>query len=517
MEFEQTIVFGDFHGDLDIMLASLEDKGLVRYDSQELDDVMGHIKAYLNQPFAEPLEAMVIPQAQPVRVIFLGDFLDRYNFGYHIIQLVEKIRWESFGIYPIFLLSNHDLLNFHFFINPYELSEIYSGSGHSKAETLSYVSRMGIDESLNSFKELHADEITNMQERFYETGVLEHQETGYTLRYQYPCDLSPLVKYRFTNDDYTAHYDKIVTEFGLDAQFKSGNLKRFTIPNALFNLLGEITGEQRNWWNISPKDDKDYYDRDYDVTISKFNLFIKEANQKKTEIFPIDWRVISLIWRHHYGNFFRRARLLHSEGTTVFVHGGISPLALVDPLVFGNIYDPRENGFKPLRSEYKRDFSLKKLINRSNRLVAQIVENALNDYSFRRMNGTELIDQMGFWRGSASGFPTFGGPIWSDFEYLQQNVTKHEKVFLLYQDFQKATGIERIVCGHSNFNLSDKPDVRFLMIKKLQEIGLEYLCVDNACSRGYRYEEPVLNGISIDKNGKILDLGEVHSPPIYIF
>ena len=125
---------------------------------------------------------MVIPQAQPVRVIFLGDFLDRYNFGYHIIQLVEKIRWETYG--------------------------------------------------------------------------------------------------------------------------------------------------------------------SYDRRISNFNLFIKKTDENNREILPIDWRVISLIWRHHYGNFFRRTRLLHSEGATIFVHGGISPLALVDPLVFGNIYEFRGDTFK---------------------------------------------------------------------------------------------------------------------------------------------------------------------------
>jgi hypothetical protein len=39
MKFERIVVFGDFHGDLDTMLASLADKGLIRYGSHKLDIV----------------------------------------------------------------------------------------------------------------------------------------------------------------------------------------------------------------------------------------------------------------------------------------------------------------------------------------------------------------------------------------------------------------------------------------------------------------------------------------------
>jgi len=155
MEFERIVVFGDFHGDLDTMLASLSDKGLVRYDSSGLEGIIEQIKAGLNESFVPSLEALVIPAAQPIRVVFLGDFLDRYHFGYHMIQFLDKIRWENFGIYPIFLISNHDLLNFHFFINPFEMQELYQGCGHSRSDTLSYVNGMGIDKSLESFKALH--------------------------------------------------------------------------------------------------------------------------------------------------------------------------------------------------------------------------------------------------------------------------------------------------------------------------------------------------------------------------
>jgi len=180
-------------------------------------------------------------------------------------------------------------------------------------------------------------------------------------------------------------------------------------------------------------------------------------------------------------------------------------LAMMDPLAFGNRYDPRNDTFRPLHG----DLGLKDVVERSNRLMAQIVENALNDYSFRRMNGAEVLDQIGFWRGVARGFPTFGGPIWSDFNYLQQCLEKDERIRLLYKRFKEATGIERVICAHTPFKFPNQPEIRFMMSGELQAIGLEYLCIDNACSIAYCDDECRLNGIEIDRDGKILDLGEI--------
>ncbi|MEN8220194.1 MAG: metallophosphoesterase [Pseudomonadota bacterium] len=515
IKFERIVVFGDLHGDLDIMLASLSEKGLVRYD-RDLDSAIKLITECVNESFAPTLEAMVIPQKTPVRVIFMGDFLDRYHFGYHIIQFLDKIRWENFRIYPIFLMGNHDLLNFHFFVNPFEVSEIYQGCGHSKDETVSYITSMGVDKSLESFKALHADEIVNRQIQFYKTGALEYQEDGYSLRYQYPCDLSSLAEIRFTGKDYTSCYNQIVTKLGFAQEklLENDSLRRseelgFVLPK-LFGKFIATKKEmaQRNWWSLS-YDPKARHDG-YSSEISNFNLFIKKVDEDNNEIIPVDWRIISLVWRHHYGNFFRRTRLLHHESTTVFAHGGISPLAMVDPFVFGSLYDPRSEKFKSLKSKYESDLSLEKVINRSNRLMAQILENALNDYSFRRMNGAEIVDQIGFWRGSTRGFPIFGGPIWSDFEYLHSCVKKDERLLQLYKNFKEATGIERIICGHTHF--MDKPEIRFQGMSELKALGLEYLCVDNSCSRAYRME-PVLNGIEIDPDGNILGQGSFFSSP----
>ncbi len=507
MKFERTVVFGDLHGDLDAMLASMAEKGLVRYDG-EPDSVMEQ----LEEGLFSSLEAMVLPQEPPVRVVFLGDFLDRYHFGYHIMRFLDRIRWENFGIHPIFLLGNHDLLNFHFFVNPFELPGIYAECGHRRSETVSYINGMGIDKSLASFKALHADEIAAVQTRFYETGAFQQQETGYTLQFHYPRDLSSLVEHRLADRGYSEYYFKIAAELDVEPDKA---LKEDTIDGpdilayCLFRLLGEATAagdeHQRNWWDI-----REGRKNDYSRSLSNFNLFTRTADEERSEILPVDWRIISSIWRCHYGNFFRRMRLLHNEGSTLFVHGGISPLAMMDPLAFGNIYDPSKDNFRPLSSQYEYEMSLEKLVKRSNRLMAQVVENALNDYSFKRMNGMELVDQIGYWRGVGHGFPSFGGLVWSDFEYIRRRIGEHERLRQLYRDFKEATGIERIVCGHTHFQLRDKPEVRYLMIGEFQKLGLEYLCIDNACSRAYR-EEPVLNGIEIDREGRILGAGEVCS------
>jgi len=515
MNFERTVVFGDFHGDLDIMLASLADKGLIRYNG-ELDDVIEKIKNSINDSL--PLETMVIAQKQVVRVVFLGDFLDRYQLAYHIIQFVEKIRWEDFGIYPIFLIGNHDLLNFHFFVNPFELADIYQGSGHSKSDTISYINSMGLDRSLESFMALHSEEIVNRQVRFYETGTLEYQEAGYTVQYQYPFDFSPLARYRLTDGDYNAYYHKIVQALEL----KNLLTEKTTIKGlhdlryVLSKQLGELTigKAQRNWWEISINPDD--WDSRYDSSISHVNLFSKEMDEGKIEILPIDWRVISLVWRHHYGNYFRRTRLLHHEGNTLFVHAGISPLAMIDPLVFGNIYDLCHDTFRALKSECRKDVSVETLVNRSNRLFGQILENALNDYSFKRMSGAEVFDQIGYWRGGmVDGLPIFGGPVWIDFHYLQRCVGEDKKLQSLYQAFKEATGIDRILCGHTHFQLSEKPEVRFLKSEEFEKIGIEYLCVDNGCSKAYSRGTVVINGIEIDKAGQIVGQGEISSASKY--
>ncbi|MFC2146702.1 hypothetical protein ACFLRT_05005 [Acidobacteriota bacterium] len=34
---------------------------------------------------------------------------------------------------------------------------------------------------------------------------------------------------------------------------------------------------------------------------------------------------------------------------------------------------------------------------------------------------------------------------------------------------------------------------------------VEYICIDNGCSRAYRRDKPVLNGIEIDAAGNILE------------
>ncbi|MCK5716182.1 MAG: metallophosphoesterase [Thiomargarita sp.] len=504
MTFERIVVFGDLHGDLDITLASMSEKGLVSYD-RDWEQAITLINACVNDTIASTLEAMVIPQEKPVRMIFLGDFLDRYDFGYHIIQFLDKIRWENFGIYPIFLMGNHDLMNVHFFLNPYEISDLYKGCGHAKEDIAAYVAGMGLSKSLTSFKTLHAKEIIQKQKEFYKTGVLTYQDDTYRIQHQYPTDLSLLADIQLAEEDhYTQYYNQVITILGGD---KAQILQAGTLNN--LHELGthlskqlrsfSIQNNHRNWWSLAI--DPNAVSDSYNAEISNFNLF----QERDGYIIPIDWRVISFVWRQHYGDFFRQIRLLHHEDTTVFVHGGISPLSMMDPLMFGNLYDLRFEYFKSLDSSNQEGLSLDNVINRSNRLMAQILENALNDYSFKRMTGLEVIDQIGVWRGSVRGFPVFGGATWSDFDYLHDNIKQHDNIKTLYQKFQENTGISRIVCGHTHF-ADTNTAVRFKGMHELKEIGLEYICIDNSCSKAYRVES-VLNGIEINQDNQIVGEG----------
>jgi len=81
------------------------------------------------------------------------------------------------------------------------------------------------------------------------------------------------------------------------------------------------------------------------------------------------------------------------------------------------------------------------------------------------------------------------------------------KLLEFYKKFCETYGIKRIICGHTPlFSFEDHPGPRMRKIKTLEEkTGLQYICIDNGCSRGYRRDKPVLNGIEIDKAGVITE------------
>lgn len=125
--YQRTVVIGDVHGDLDTLLRSLAAKKVLRYDG-DVETVLRHVKASLKRTFSRNLESLLIRQQPRLQLIFVGDMVDRWPQGCHVIQFVTKVRWSRFGIDPTFLLGNHDVLNLHFFVNPYRIYEIYSES-----------------------------------------------------------------------------------------------------------------------------------------------------------------------------------------------------------------------------------------------------------------------------------------------------------------------------------------------------------------------------------------------------
>jgi len=511
--FSRTIVIGDLHGDIEVLLKSLADKGLLRSDGQ-LAPVMAAIRANLHSAWSAELEAMVLSQSETVQLIFLGDILDRWHQGYAIIQLLLKVRWENFGIKPVFIMGNHDASNFHFFVNPYRAYMLYEGSPFPLAKRMAYLCEMGLSESLQSFLDLHRDEVNSTQERFYRDGYLDW-ELGYgSLRLSYNADWSQLPVVRREQaaplDSFCQHWQAL-----LQWPYSANDGRAYSELQRLMALHEGNPGQ--NWWSILPKDFQEPEDRNagYSWKVKFFNIFREETTNYSEgrqlsdpdlfhQVLPVDWRVISLIWRRHYGPFFRSLKQMHLEGDTLYAHGGLSPRVMIDSQGLGIIYRDGEDVF--LNVERENGYGTIAVVNRANRLTSQVIENALNDYSFQSMSGLEIADLMGSWRGGVYGFPQTGGLFWGDFNYLRI-CWEESRVQELFKMFMEATCIRRVICGHTRFNDHKDSGTRYLQLEELIEIGMDYLCVDNSCSRGYR-ADPILNGIEIDANGRVLDPGK---------
>ncbi len=527
----RVIVFGDIHGDLDTLARSLAERGLIRYEGN-FEQLLAPLREHLSDTFIPALEALVIRQPVPTRLILIGDLVDRFPYGYHVLQFLDKIRWERFDIEVIRLLGNHDLMNLMFFSNPFEVHQLMSEAGRPKEEIMQYIGSMGLADSLHSFYDLHHDELVEAQLQFYREGKISFSDGPLTWTLTYPVDLSWLADTPVLHQADERRVPRVEPEPVIQtedlAEFATGLLlhcgmepgdPEMPLPTSLnalvqfvFDVLGKLMSRfgERNWWRVFLRDADRWFG--YSPEINGFNAFVTELSENGAgrggasgyRFLPIDWRLVSLVWRKHYGAHFRQTRVLHVEDRTLFTHGGISPLAMMDPLFFGSLYSPTADGFRDLSSLTQVD--LGSFVARSNRLVAQVIENCLNDYTFSRMGGVELLDQMGSWRGSSEGLPEFGGPLWADFEFLKAHVEdgRHARLRRLYAGFVGATGIERIVCGHTVFVSWTDPDLRYQKIEALESIGLEYLCVDNGCSRAYRWHDPVPTGIEFDVSGRML-------------
>ena len=516
--YHRTIVIGDIHGDLDIMLQSLSEKKLLHYDG-DVAGVIRVLKEGLTEDHLEDLETMVIRQEPRCQLVFLGDLVDRYHHGYHAVQFLKKVRWHRFGIDLIVLLGNHDLHNLQFFVNPYAAYQLYSESEHALEEVMDFIGRMGLPQSLDSFFDLHRDEIETVQRDFYRTGRLEWPLPYGSLVLSYQRDLSLLADYRGeTLEDLWTYLKRAAEAFGFSWQ---PHINWMEGINAFTDRLALYEGGQTawNWWDIAPRLSEELTENafgGYDPKLRYFNIWRRDVERGGkplpfVDVLLVDWRVISLVWRKHYGSFFRRMKVLHLDGNNLYAHGGISPQTMVDSQGFGALYSLSRGLF--LKEADERRFGLKRTVQRCNRLARQVMDNALNDLSFTGMCGTEIIDAIGQWRGGRRGFTEFGGFLWADFEFLRTSVRGNQAIAQLYREFIDASGLRRVVCGHTRFQDHGDPELRYLRIRELYDMGLDYICVDNSCSRGYRME-PVRNGIEIDADGEILGPGKdrVQSP-----
>jgi hypothetical protein len=508
--FNKTLCFSDFHGDLDTMANSFAAKGLMDYQG-DVDDLKYRIKTNVQDDIAPSLEKLVIMQDKPVRLFFLGDCLDRGSEGYYIIQIFSKVRWEKFNIFPIFILGNHDLLNFLFLVNPYKIHKLYQDNGPSFSQVSDYICSMDIDKSIQGFIDLHFEEIMSLQKNFYLDGRIEFEEKNYSIAFHYKRDYSFFNKIsHIDSDDMMEFVSKFNKAIGVKEEENNNNNKNFYVgwePSGRYitNMLNEHHSDKtdESWWDIVPRD----LDSEEPVrfrSLEYINILKRIERGKLIEVLPVDWRVISIVWRKHYGEYFKNVKYLFFEDSTIYVHGGISPTAMIDPLVFGPLSVPFEIKFQ----EPTKFMNIEIQTNRINRVVTQVLENALKDYSFENMCGAEVVDQIGRWRGSHKGFLQFGGPLWCDFEYIHSCLEwdKNTLMLGLYKQFAETHGIKRIVCGHTPFrSFGNEPEQPFKMSKILEkEINLEYICIDNCCSRSYRKDNPVLNGIEIDHMGNII-------------
>ncbi|MDM8538153.1 metallophosphoesterase, partial [Desulfobacterales bacterium HSG17] len=461
----KTLIFSDFHGDLDIMAKSFTDKGLMNYNG-DLESLIHTIKNFSadNESFCP--ESLIVNQKEPVRLIILGDCLDRYDYGYHIIRFLSHIAWKNFNIHPVFLLGNHDLLNFMFMTNPFKVYELHNGTGREVYEVTDFINMMGIDKSIKGFFDLHGDEIFDLQKMFYQNSSLEFNFDHYSVSLKYDRDYSFFNRIRTSRKQERWKYiNRLVDELNLDSKFKINEdedededySREDTVSKAswLFNIYFKKQ-VNKNWWTIEPDNARKHGTGGYGREIISFNAWQRTIDEDSVETLPLDWRVISMVWRKYYGDWFNSLKYLFHEKNTLYVHGGLSPMSMMDPMVLGAMYDHGKDSFKPrIFKNNKVDLDI--LIGRCNRMVSQVLKNNLNDFSFQSMAGAEIFDQMGFWRGMSDGFTTFGGPLWCDFEFIHKSFEDIERLPELYKNFCNMTCIKRIVCGHTHFRAFKEP------------------------------------------------------------
>ncbi|CAM2008000.1 metallophosphoesterase [Acanthopleuribacter pedis] len=506
--YRRTVVLGDLHGDLDVMLRSLAAKNILRFDGS-LGSVLTLIRQNMDAAWVPEFEAMVVPQTPRIQLILLGDLLDRYHHGYHLIQFLKHIRWRRFGIDFVCLMGNHDLHNLQFFTNPFAVFQMYKESEHLQMDVMDFIGRMGLIQSMVSFLDLHREELVTLQQQFYREGRLAFPlGTGSEAHFSYGCDLSVLARETYESwEDVWNTLGEVAAARGFS--FEERGSWQQTLADFSRQLSHSLFGvDGWNVWDLLPPWLETCGNQDgYDPRLRFANAVVAcDDGLQPRRFMLLDWRIIAMVWRQHYGDFFRGLSVMYLEGNTLFVHGGLSPQTLLDQFGFGVLHNLVAQQFHS--SEDPRRFGLVRAVARLNRLSRQVIDNALGDVTFRSNSGSELIDGIGSRRGGRAGFTQFGGPFWADFDFVNQMTHQNDQIRGLYRAFVQAVGLRRVICGHTRFEEPGKPELRYLRLKVMRGIGLDYICVDNSCSRGYRLES-VLNGIEIDELGEITDPGEM--------
>ncbi len=511
-ELHKTLVFTDLHGDLNAMANSFASFGIMKYNKNNFSDLVIDIKKYAETADNSGIKKFIIKQQKPTHLILLGDYVDRNNYSYHIIEFLQALEWKDYNIKATFLLGNHDLLNLIFFINPFKFHTLYKFTGIGLKHVTDFLDSIQLIKSYNSFIELHKNEILELQSKFFKNKEIELPLENYSIKLKYNYNhkkISKLVCNMHKQNDF---FDKLTKITGVK---RTQKIPYFGYSQEMFfNILYWyintyfVKFENQNYFQLQTQFNNEFADYG---NLGTANYLTKQVDENILEIQIVDWRIISYVWRKHYGNFFRNIKYWYLENSILYTHAGLSPQVIVDSFTFAPIFD-LTTGKIDNKLGISTNKNISGLIKRSNKMVEQLIHNSLLDYSFEKLSGLEIIDIIGYSRSFTHGIPKFGGILWSDFNYIQKFILEqsqqrklNSQMLTYYADFHKLTKINKIICGHSQHVDKNESDIRYRKMKGLEKTGLEYICIDNGCSESYRAKNgSIINGIEIDKNGKII-------------
>ncbi len=346
-EFNKTLVFTDLHGDLNIMAKSFANFGIMKYNAEEFDDLETGIKKSATEENSEYINSLIIKQNEPVRLMLLGDYVDRNNYGYHIIEFLKAIEWENYNIHPIFLMGNHDLLNLFFFTNPYKFHVLYKHTGANMKQITEFLESIQLIKSYNSFIELHKEEIIKLQTQFFENQEIELPLSNYSIKLKYNRDYTNISKLICPLNNKKAFFEEFSKITGInpenDDSYYGYSESRFfsSLESKIFNYTSKYEG--RNYFLLATPSNEC---RAYYGNIGRANFFKHQIDENTFEVQFVDWRIISYVWRKHYGDFFRNIKYWYLENSILYTHGGLSPQAMVDSFTFAPIYDVAKGKIK---------------------------------------------------------------------------------------------------------------------------------------------------------------------------